>query len=148
MKINILQGAFFPVPPIKGGAIEAAWFALGKEFVEQGHEVKHISRLDHGLKNSEVVNGVNHQRIRGANAVKNPYFLKIFELPYVLRARKVTQKADILVTHTFWAPLLFPSDKLGKQYVHVGRYPKGQLQLYRKASRFQVPTSAIAVVGT
>ena len=54
------------------------------------------------------------------------------------------QKADILVTHAFWAPLLFPGDKLGKQYVHVGRYPKGQLQLYRKASRFQVPTSAIA----
>ena len=28
--------------------------------------------------------------------------------------------------------------------MHVGRYPKGQLKFYTKASRFQVPTSAIA----
>lgn len=144
MKINILQGAFFPVPPTRGGAIEAAWFALGQEFVKLGHEVNHISRLDHGVKNSDVVNGVNHRRIRGANAVNNPYLLKVLELPYVLRARKAMQVADILVTHAFWAPLLFPKQKFGRIYVHVGRYPKGQLKLYRKASRFQVPTVSIA----
>ena len=36
-------GAFLPVPPIKGGAIEAVWFLLGQEFAKHGHEVTHIS---------------------------------------------------------------------------------------------------------
>ena len=146
MKINILQGAFFPIPPTKGGAIETAWFELGKEFVRQGHQVTHVSRKEKGLKNSEEINGVNHIRVRGANAVKNPYILKLLELPYVIRARKVMQAGDIMVSHAFWAPILFPKKKFGKQYVHVGRYPKGQLNLYRNAVRFQVPSNSIAKI--
>ena len=120
MKINILQGAFLPVPPIKGGAIEAAWFLLGQEFAKQGHKVTHISTTDPDLRITETLNEVEYKRVRGANAVKNPYLLKVLELPYVLRARKLMDEADILVTHAFWAPLLFPKYKFGKQYVHVG----------------------------
>jgi hypothetical protein len=52
VKINILQGAFLPVPPIKGGAIEAVWFLLGQEFAKHGHEVTHISCTHKGLKNT------------------------------------------------------------------------------------------------
>ena len=37
VKINVLQGAFFPLPPT-GRVTEAAWFALGQEFVKLGHE--------------------------------------------------------------------------------------------------------------
>ena len=144
MKINILQGAFLPVPPTKGGAIESAWFELGKEFAKHGHQVTHVSRLDQGLNQVETIDGVKHLRIGGANAVRNSIFLKILELPYVLRARKVMPSADILVTHAFWAPLLFPKLKHGKQYIHVGRYPKGQLGFYTKASRLQVPSLTIA----
>ena len=144
MKINILQGAFLPVPPIRGGAIEAAWHKLGQEFVSQGHEVCHISRLETGLKKTEICEGVKYLRVKGANGTKNPYLLKLLELPYVLRARKVAPPADIVVTHAFWAPILFPAKSLGKQYVHVGRYPKGQLRFYCKASRLQVPSHSIA----
>jgi glycosyltransferase involved in cell wall biosynthesis len=140
LKINILQGAFLPVPPTKGGAIESAWFELGKEFAKQGHQVTHVSRLDQGLGHVDTIAGVRHLRVLGANAVKNSILLKVLELPYVLRAKKVMPHADILVTHAFWAPILFPHSKLGKQYIHVGRYPKGQLKLYTKASRFQVPS--------
>ena len=82
--------------------------------------------------------------MRGFKSVQNPYLLKLKELLYVLKVRSVLPPADILVTHTFWAPLLLPQKKYGKIFVHVGRYPKGQLKFYTKASRFQVPTSAIA----
>ena len=82
--------------------------------------------------------------MQGANACSNPFLLKIRELPYVLRARKHLPKADVLVTHTFWAPLLYPKEKYGKLYVHVGRYPKGQLCLYKKAAVLQTPTKSIA----
>jgi len=144
MKITILQGAFFPVPPLLGGAIEKAWEALGKEFAKLGHEVTHISRKFEALPQRSTHGNIDHIRVQGANACSNPFLLKIRELPYVLRARKHLPKADVLVTHTFWAPLLYPKEKYGKLYVHVGRYPKRQLGLYKKATVLQAPTQAIA----
>ena len=147
MKINILQGAFLPVPPVRGGAIESAWQLLAEEFVKFGHVVDYYSRRCDGLKGDEYLNGVHHIRLKSTDAVKSPFFLKTLELPYVLRAKKLMQKADILVTHAFWAPILFHPYKYGKLYVHVGRYPKGQLNLYEKANRLQTPSQAIAEVS-
>jgi glycosyltransferase involved in cell wall biosynthesis len=144
MKITILQGAFLPVPPLRGGAIEKAWQGLGEAFVQAGHEVTHISRLWGDLPARETIRGVQHIRVRGARATQNSILLKMREMFYVLRARKILPKADILVTHAFWAPLLLPKDKFGKIYVHVGRYPKGQMSIYKKAVRLQVPTQAVA----
>ncbi len=144
MRINILQGAFLPVPAIRGGAIEKAWHALGRSFAANGHQVTHVSRLCDGLERAESMDGVRHVRVPGTDAVKNPYLLKALELPYVLRARRVLSVADILVNHTFWGPLLLPRQKYGRIYVHLGRYPKGQLRLYGKASRLQAPSTAIA----
>ena len=144
VKITILQGAFLPVPPLRGGAIEKAWQGLGEAFARAGHEVTHISRLCDGLPKEERIGGVRHVRIAGAEASRNPLLLKIREFSYVWRVQKVLPPADILVTHAFWAPLLLPSEKHGKIYVHVGRYPKGQLRLYKKAARLQVPSRAIA----
>ena len=146
MKINILQGAFLPVPPVRGGAIENAWYLLAEEFVRLGHKVNYYSRKCDNLRGHEFLNGVHHIRLNSTDAVNNSFFLKALELPYVLRAKKVMQKADILVTHAFWAPILLDPSKYGKLYVHVGRYPKGQLSLYRKANRLQVPSQSIAEV--
>jgi hypothetical protein len=44
MRITIVQGAFLPVPPLLGGAVEKMWFGLAPEFVRHGHEVVYISR--------------------------------------------------------------------------------------------------------
>ena len=143
MRITILQGAFLPVPALRGGAIEKAWEALGQEFSRDGHEVIHISRHCDGLSRREKIGNVQHIRIKGSNAVRSKWLLKIIEFIYVWRARKVLPNADILITHTFWAPILYPREKYGKIYVHVGRYPKGQLRYYRKAARLQVPSTAI-----
>jgi glycosyltransferase involved in cell wall biosynthesis len=144
MKITILHGAFLPVPAIRGGAIGKAWDALGQAFANDGHIVTHISRRHDELEDEERIGNVHHLRVRGCNSVQNPLLLKWKELFYVLRAKRVLPPSDILVTHAFWAPLLLTKKKFGKLYVHVGRYPKGQLKFYIKASRFQVPTSAIA----
>ncbi|MBT7406004.1 MAG: glycosyltransferase family 4 protein [Opitutae bacterium] len=144
MKITILQGAFLPVPAIQGGAIEKAWEVLGQAFAVAGHNVTHISKRHSEFPDSEYIGAVHHLRVRGFKSVQNPYLLKLKEFLYVLKVRSILPPADILVTHTFWAPLLLPQKKYGKIFVHVGRYPKGQLKFYTKASRFQVPTSAIA----
>jgi glycosyltransferase involved in cell wall biosynthesis len=147
VKITILQGAFLPVPAKRGGAIEKAWQLLGEEFVRMGHEVVHISRHCDGLPKKEKINGVQHIRVIGADASNNPYILKLKELGYVLRARKVLPKSDILVTHAFWAPIIIPRKRFGKIYVHVGRFPKGQLRLYLKAARLQTPSKVIAAAA-
>jgi glycosyltransferase involved in cell wall biosynthesis len=144
VKITILQGAFLPVPPLRGGAIEKAWQGLGEAFVQAGHEVTHVSRLWGDLPAKETIRGVQHIRVRGARATQNSILLKLREIFYVVRARKILPEADILVTHAFWAPLLLPKDQFGKIYVHVGRYPKGQMGMYKKAHRLQVPTQAVA----
>ena len=59
-RITIVQGAFFPVPPLRGGAVEKDWQALGREFARQGHHVTHISRLCDGLSVTEERDGVQH----------------------------------------------------------------------------------------
>ena len=64
MKINILQGAFLPVPPSKGGAIEAAWYSLGREFGRIGHEVTHVSCNAKDLPNVESREGVRYIRVK------------------------------------------------------------------------------------
>src|SRR5262249_25971239 len=41
LRINIVQGAFFPVPALRGSSVEKVWHALGREFARAGHKVTH-----------------------------------------------------------------------------------------------------------
>ncbi|PTY05430.1 glycosyltransferase family 1 protein [Opitutaceae bacterium EW11] len=52
---------------------------------------------------------------------------------YGLRVKAVLPEADILVTNTFWLPWMERRESRGRLYVHVARYPKGQMRLYRRA---------------
>jgi hypothetical protein len=65
MKITIVLGAFLPVPPIMGGAVEKSWFALAQEFVSRSHDVTIVSRAFPGFARHEVVDGLRHIRFRG-----------------------------------------------------------------------------------
>ncbi len=143
MKITIAQGAFFPVPPLRGGAVEKVWCALGREFARRGHQVTHISRRFPGLPDEEVSDNVRHVRVRGFDTPRSLAHLKFLDLLYSLRARRVLPAADILVTNTFWLPMLVRSDRCGKLYVHIQRYPKGQMRFYRHAARLQTVSSHI-----
>jgi glycosyltransferase involved in cell wall biosynthesis len=143
MKITIVIGAFFPVPPIIGGAVEKIWFALSREFARRGHDVLVISRASPQLPRSEVLDGVRHVRVAGFDAPRSLVWLKFLDLVYSIRARRVLPKADIVVTNTFWLPILLRSSKYGKVCVQVGRYPKGQMRFYRHVALLQPPTQAI-----
>lgn len=143
MKITIVQGAFLPVPPVMGGAVEKIWFALGQEFARRGHQVTHISRALDDLPREEIIEGVRHLRVRGYDTPASLLRLKGLDLLYSLRARRVLPEADVLVTHTFWMPLLVRSPRVGKLYVHVARYPKGQMRFYGHAARLQTVSTPI-----
>ena len=143
MKITIVQGAFLPIPPKMGGAVEKIWFALGRAFAERGHDVTHISRAYPSLSETEVVDGVKHIRIKGSDTPRSLVRLKWLDLMYSMRVIRVLPESDILVTNTFWLPLLANQAKHGKIYVHVQRYPKGQMRFYWRASRLQAVSTHV-----
>jgi glycosyltransferase involved in cell wall biosynthesis len=144
MKIAIVQGAFLPVPTKRGGAVEKVWFALGQEFARRGHDVVHYSRLSDGLPETETIAGVRHVRVPGANTPSSLVLLKWQDLLYTRRVARKLAPADIVCTNTFWAPLVFSPRRHGPLWVHVQRYPKGQMILYRRAARLQTVSAVIA----
>ena len=144
MKITIVLGAFFPVPPTMGGGVEKVWFTLAPEFAKRGHDVVMVSRKMPGLAREEMIEGVKHLRLEGFDTPRSLLWLKFLDLIYAFRVRSILPVADVLVTNTFWLPLLLRDPKVGKIYVHVGRYPKGQMRFYRRAARLQAPSNAIA----
>ncbi len=142
MKISILQGAFFPVPPCQGGAVEKLWFELGKEFAREGHQVVHVSRRWKNFPDKEELEGVSHLRTSGFTTPRSLALLKFYDLVYTIRACRLLPAADILVTNTFWAPLISPA-RAGKIYVSVDRVPKGQFSWYSRAVRFRASSEDI-----
>ena len=144
MKITIVLGAFFPVPPVMGGGVEKVWFALAPEFARRGHEVVLISRKIPELPSEEMIDGVKHLRVRGFDSPRSLVWLKFLDLLYSLNTMSILPEADILVTNTFWLPILVRNSRRGKIYVQVARYPKGQMRFYGKAARLQAPSRAVA----
>ncbi len=133
MRITIVQGAFLPIPPLLGGAVEKVWFNLGQEFARRGHTITHVSRAFKDLPAREVIAGVQHIRVSGF--ASPPTFARrmLLDFWFAARARSELPEADVLVTNTFWLPVLERRPGKGRLYAHVARYPKGQMKLYRRA---------------
>jgi glycosyltransferase involved in cell wall biosynthesis len=144
MKITIVLGAFLPVPPIMGGAVEKVWFTLAQEFARRGHEVVVVSRAVAQFLREEILDGVRHIRVRGFDTPRSLLRLKFLDLIYSARVRSILPQADILVTNTFWLPILLRNSNSGRVYVHVARSPKGQMRFYRRVARLQAPSNAVA----
>ena len=143
LRLTIAQGAFLPVPPRLGGAVEKAWYALGREFARRGHTVTHIGRRFEGLPDRETDGGVTYLRVRGHAAPARLWQLKLLDLLYSRRVRRALPPGDILITNTFWLPMLARNPAAGRTYVHVARYPKGQLRYYPRDAVLQTVSSPI-----
>lgn len=143
MKITIVQGAFLPVPPAMGGAVEKRWFLLAQEFARLGHEVVHVSRKYPGFPDEETISGVRHVRVRGYATPKNLAVLKTLDLVYSLQVLNKLPPADVLVSNTFWLPVIVRHQRFGAVFVDVARMPKGQMRLYRKAARLRANSTPV-----
>ena len=146
LRITIVQGAFLPVPPLRGGAVEKRWFQLGKQFSQQGHRVCHVSRSFLALPAEEAIEGVRHLRVKGYDTPSNGLVLKLLDLLYSWRALRVLPPADILITNSFWLPILLDrrQQHLGRVVVDVARMPKGQMRFYRRAACLRANSTAVA----
>lgn len=144
MNITIVQGAFLPVPPLAGGAVEKLWFDLGREFARRGLAVTHISRRWPGLPPADLTDGVSNRRVPGFDYPRSRVLAKLMDLTYSLRCLVKLRRSDVIVTNTFFLPLLLSIFRRGVVYVSVHRYPQGQMKLYRRADRLQCVSTAIA----
>ena len=89
LRITIVQGAFLPVPPLLGGAVEKAWYALGQEFAANGHTVVHVGRSHEQLPPQNKAGGVSYLRVRGYDTPASLWRLKLLDLVYSIRVRRV-----------------------------------------------------------
>ena len=144
MRITVVQGAFLPAPPLLGGGVEKMWFGLAPEFVRAGHEVTYISRRYAGLPDQEMRDGVRHVRVEGFDAPRNKLLYRVCDALYARRARRALPAAEVVVTNTIFLPLFIRDPRAGKLCVHVARYPKGQMRMYRHADRLHTVSHAVS----
>lgn len=144
MNIVILQGAFFPIPPLLGGAVEKRWFKLGQVFARSGHQVTHISRQYPGLPDEETIEGVLHIRVAGFSEQGPMLKHNLLDAIYSWRAVKaIPNSADVIITNSFWSPIFLRGRKKPVVYVDVARMPKGQMRFYSRADRLRANSHAV-----
>ena len=143
MRITIVIGPFYPIPPVLGGAVEKVHLLLAGAYRTAGHDVTIISRRYKNFADDEVVDGIRHIRIRSTDRSSHLAINFLLDFIYAVRVARALPPADVTITNAFFLPLLLPHRRAGKIYVQVGRYPKGQMLLYFRADRLQAVSRAV-----
>jgi glycosyltransferase involved in cell wall biosynthesis len=144
MRIAIVIGPFFPIPPVLGGAVEKVHLLIATAFRAEGHDVTVISRRYRDFPREQVVDGIKHIRIPSFGRTSSLILNLIRDLFYSVHAARSLPRADVTITNGFFLPLVLPRWRAGKIYVQVGRYPKHQMLLYFRADRLQAVSRAVA----
>jgi len=144
MRITIVIGPFYPIPPVLGGAVQKVHLLLAGAYRAAGHEVTMISRRYKNFADDEVVDGIRHVRIRSTERSSSLVVNLLLDFIYAVRVAWALPPADVTITNAFFLPLVLPHRRAGKIYVQVGRYPKGQMSLYFRADRLQAVSQAVA----
>lgn len=145
MKITVLTGPWFPVPAVRGGAMQKSWHGLAREMARAGHEVTVVARTFPGQPVTETIDGVSFLRTLGFAQGKHLALDLVKDLVYALNALPRLPAADILVTNDFWLPALASRVRrsAGAVVISAARFPKAQYRLYRRAERIVAISSAV-----
>lgn len=146
MRIAIVLGPFQPLPPDGIGAVEKVWCELGRMFAAKGHQVTIIGCGASGVLGRQLQNGVEIRYVRGLDPSGRTPLDLLKDLTYAVRVAPVIPPSDIVVTNSFWTPVVLAPFKRwkGRIVVHVARFPKGQMWMYRGADALQAISSAVA----
>jgi glycosyltransferase involved in cell wall biosynthesis len=143
VRITIVIGPFYPIPPVLGGAVEKVHLLLAAAYRAAGHNVTIISRRYKDFATDEVLDGIRHIRIRSTDRSSSLAVQVLLDFCYAVRVACALPAADVTITNAFFLPLVLPRRRAGKIYVQVGRYPKGQMWLYSRADRLQAVSRAV-----
>jgi glycosyltransferase involved in cell wall biosynthesis len=143
MRITIVMGPFYPIPPLLGGATEKVHLLLAGAYRRAGHEVTIVSRRYRDLPHDETIDGVRYLRIASYDRSPRLTVNLFLDLLYAVRVARALPAADVTVTNAVFLPLILPHRRAGKIYVQVGRYPKWQIGLYVRADRIQAVSNAV-----
>lgn len=149
MRITIVIGPFFPMPPDATGAIEKVWHALAGAFAARGHAVTVLAPRGEATPGDDVRDGVAYRCLPRFARTGSTRRDLVKDLAYSLRAIRALPDADVTVTNCFWLPALvrfLPTTRrrIGALDVHCQRFPKGQFRLYRHVARISTVSEAIA----
>jgi glycosyltransferase involved in cell wall biosynthesis len=146
MKITIATGPIFPVPAVRGGAVQRLWEGLAREFAKRGHEVTIFAREFPGQATEETVDGIRYVR-RGGYAQSTSINRDLVQcLLYALKAARHVPPGDVVVTNDFWMPAVLPwlRPSVGKVIPCLQRFPKNQGRLYNKCAALAAVSRAVA----
>ena len=87
-----------------------------------------------------------HVRVRGYDTPASLPLLEVARSDLLVArfAGCLPKRSDVIVTNTFWLPMLLRNASRGQVYVHVARFPKGQMRYYSHCARLQAPSRAVA----
>jgi glycosyltransferase involved in cell wall biosynthesis len=146
MKITIATGPIFPVPAVRGGAVQRLWEGLAREFAKRGHEVTIFAREFPGQGIEETVDGIRYVR-RGGYAQSTSIERDLVQcLIYALKTARHIPPGDVVVTNDFWMPAVLPwlKPSAGKVVPCLQRFPKRQCGLYKKCAALAAVSQAVA----
>ena len=146
MKITIATGPIFPVPAVRGGAVQRLWEGLAHEFVTRGHEVTIFAREFPGQAREETVDGIRYVR-RGGYSQSTSIKRDLVQcLIYALKTARHMPQGDVVVTNDFWMPAVLPwlKPSAGKVVPCLQRFPKKQCGLYKRCAALAAVSQAVA----
>lgn len=150
MRITIVLGPFKPPPPAPSGAVEKAWWSLAQEFARAGHAVTIVGPDHADLPRGEGWDGIGYRRLPLLDRSGRLWKDVLRDFAWSRRAKRLLPDADVTVTNCVWLPWLLgrrgsaARRGLGLLEVHVQRFPKGQMRLYRHADSISTVSRAIA----
>ena len=145
MKITIITGPFLPVPPAPCGAVERVWHELAGEFAARGHDVTVLCRSHQDQQPNETIHAIRFIRRTQFKRSRRLWWDLARDLVYSCRMLPLVPPSDVVVTNSFWLPILLPMlcRRAGKTVVNVARVPKGQIAWYRRVDRLAAVSNAI-----
>jgi glycosyltransferase involved in cell wall biosynthesis len=155
MRITVVLGPFKPPPPAPSGAIEKVWWRLAETFRDRGHAVTMIGPDHPDLPRGDEIDGIPYRRLPLIDRGRSVKIDILRDFGWSRRAAGLLPDADVTVTNCFWLPWLLRSPRnrirrrIGVLNMHVQRFPKGQMRLYRGVDRISTVSQAIVdgIVG-
>ncbi len=144
MRISIALGPFHEPPPRGFGAVEKVWWSLAEALARAGHRVHVNAKGSPGTVPAQRSHTTRF--LRGFQATGWLPLDLVKDFVFALQTLLALPRADVLVTNSFWLPVLAAPFKRwkGRVVVHVARFPKGQMFLYRGADLLHTVSSPIA----